>query len=266
MPIDEVFFNFSSRCNMRCNFCYVPFRHHELDVALVDRIATRLSELEFKRIVISGGDPFLHSNLVRLLRQFCTRGHEVHVDSNFKSAPIDLVNQLRTADISVSFGIPLDGSNDQVQAQMRGEAGHFQVACYWIDSLIAAGYRVKVNSVVSALNIEDLDALEEILIALGVTNWSLYQFWPMEKGLLNARKHSIDPSEFAAAVSAIQSRSSIAIGGGDIATRKDKYLFVRTDGDAYTVDPEDHHVYHDLGSIFDPAVLERWSLLRTGRM
>lgn len=235
MTYDEVIFNFTNHCNMHCRFCYVPFSHHSIDDGQIARIAHRISQLQFKRIVVGGGDPLIYPKLIQLLKFFFDNGHEVHVDSNFKVVPSKFIDQLKEAKISLSFGIPVDGSNDKIHSLMRDEQGHFQMVCHWISKLLTAGFEVKVNTVVSAQNIEDINNIELLLLRLGVKHWSLYQFWPMEKGLENIEKYSINTYEFDTVVSSLRARTTIKIGGGNIVQRKPKYFFVRSDGTAYTV-------------------------------
>ena len=92
--------------------------------------------------------------------------------------------------------------------------------------------------------------------------WSLYQFWPMAKGLDNIVEYSITDHEYDTLVSSLRTRSTITIGGGNIAQRKPKYFFVRSDGIVYTVNGHDYQTYYELGSIFDSQVLDRWAATR----
>lgn len=259
LELEKVNFSFTNQCNMRCDFCYVPFRSSAIDEAKINRIVSRISELKIKKVVISGGDPFLYKKLIQLLMQFFESGHAVHLDSNFKNAPLNFLEQLEMAKIVPSFGLPLDGSNENFHSLMRGEKKHFQTVCHWISRLVSAGFDVKVNTVVSSKNIDDLWNIEKLLNTLKIKRWSLYQFWPMATGLENAEKHSIDIIQFDSIVSDLVSHSDIAIGGGSIEERKSNYMFVRSDGGVYTVDPANYHLYVELGSIFDANILERWS-------
>lgn len=254
--ISEVNFNFTYKCNMACPFCYVPFNKQKTDDQFILKIFDRLIEIFPKRIVIGGGDPFMFDGLTQAVESLRQKGISVHIDSNLKRASEKIVTDL--ALLGPTLGFPIDGGAAAIHDAIRAEPGHFYTILERLEMMRAIGLEMKANTVVCRRNIESLRALASLLEGRGVAKWSLYQFWPMASGLKNYENYAVNLSEFEVAVDQIKAVTSLKIGGGSIDQRKSKYLFVRSDGGCYTVNPNDNSQYVELGSVFDQQTLKTW--------
>lgn len=113
LPINELFYSLqgegalagvpsvfvrTSGCNLRCWFCdsyhtsWEP-THAWMDI---DRIVEEVAVHETAdHVVVTGGEPLIHDETVRLLERLDDRGYHVTVETNgtvFREAPIDLAS------------------------------------------------------------------------------------------------------------------------------------------------------------------------------
>lgn len=81
---DTIMYDVTMNCNLRCKHCYnADFLDAgslcEIDV---DKIFSAFSKIEFKNIVIQGGEPLIVSNLEELISKFRKKGINVFVTTN----------------------------------------------------------------------------------------------------------------------------------------------------------------------------------------
>lgn len=78
---------FLGGCNFRCPYCHNPdlvLAPHELKDLSWEKVASRLEALRgwLDGVCVTGGEPTLHSNLPDLLREICSMGFQVKLDTN----------------------------------------------------------------------------------------------------------------------------------------------------------------------------------------
>lgn len=73
----------ASGCNLRCWFCDTPFTSWkpEGEDLAVDEIVRRVTELRASRIVLTGGEPMLFSELIPLSQQLHAAGHHITIET-----------------------------------------------------------------------------------------------------------------------------------------------------------------------------------------
>jgi radical SAM protein with 4Fe4S-binding SPASM domain len=70
LDLAQLWLHITSRCNLRCKHCYYPSRQHvhELPLDTAKRLFEEAAERGVKQIILSGGEPMLHSRIVDLVR------------------------------------------------------------------------------------------------------------------------------------------------------------------------------------------------------
>ncbi len=168
----------SGECNLHCPTCWgTPpsmKQEHGLSewLSLIEKLKV---EYGLESIALTGGEPLMVPG----------------IDSFIKGAKAGLglnVNLLTNAvflgehffsirPYLASISVPLDGSNEMINRRSRGK-DHFSVALDWI-SLISGqhpGLPLKVGTVVSGANIQDVPNIGEVLLDQGFSQtWKLYQ-------------------------------------------------------------------------------------------
>jgi MoaA/NifB/PqqE/SkfB family radical SAM enzyme len=183
----------TERCNMDCEACWVE---HSAAPEMTAREWLAVAEQvrqSAPRITLTGGEPLLHPEFLSIARGVKERGLYLSVNSNgllLGTAAADLV-ALGADDISIS----VDGMAATHDAA-RGVAGSFARVMDGLATLLAArGSRpfpiVRVNTLLSAANIPELEALHHALGELGVDCHSLQHRWFVSPSMLAAHhEHS----------------------------------------------------------------------------
>lgn len=258
----RVIFNFESKCNMACRFCYVPFRRVTSTLEDWQAIVSRVVALGARSIVFGGGDPLAFPEFRTLLRT-TRQAHpavRIHVDTN----GIGFENGDRTVlALANSVGLPFDGSTPAVHDKVRNYKGHFRIVLGVLRELLDAGLWLRINTVVTRENESDLPALGALLDQHDIGLWSLYEFWPTEPAASReADRFGLGHEEFTRATEgARRAVRRIPVDVRSIQDRVKPYLFVNDSGEAYTLDRNDVTRYAPLGSVFDTDILTRWRLI-----
>ncbi len=255
--IDRVIFNFTENCNLPCQFCYIPFDNLSSSLPLWMRIIDRCKEWNPKIIVFGGGDPFIYNDFRALLKYTKESALFIHVDTNSLA--------LRAQDLPIikdhvdQIGLPLDGLQNS-HTKMRNNPKHFEVVIMWLEKLLNLGIRVKINTVVSKINCYDLENLGNLLAGYSISQWCLYQFWPLAKGKDNQDMFALSDKEFFDATQPLKDNFSFThIDIASVTKRLHSHFFVTHTGKVYSEDINDHKNYVPLGDIFDNDILGKWS-------
>lgn len=260
--IERVCLNFGSRCNMSCDYCYIPFNNKHIEPAVTQDVVRRVSALGARVITIGGGDPFSSPGIEAIIETAHAVGLSVHVDSNGIGLRARHRPLLEKA-VSL-FALPLDGANSATHGAMRSSPRHFQTVLDRAKLISESGVPLKINTVVSALNWHELPDMANLVQSLGAQRWSLYQYWALSFGATSSARHSIPQETFSSAVSCLQDLArSVHVEVNPVLERHGTYLFVDQAGNAYTHEPAARDEYRPLGSIFDESTLIAWKTIQT---
>ena len=164
----NVFLHLLTACNLRCRHCYINPEEHGANT-LSFETAVRWLEL-FARdresnLILLGGEPTLHPDLAEIIRRAKGMGFHVTVDSNGYLFH-DLLHRVTPAELDyLSFS--LDGPDAAVNDAIRG-AGGFAVCTENIRRAVDLGFNASLICTVSALNIEHVARMPELVARLGV--------------------------------------------------------------------------------------------------
>ncbi|MBI5641017.1 MAG: radical SAM protein [Nitrospirae bacterium] len=164
----------TNRCNLRCKHCYIdlpshkgPMGGYELPVERVRNILTEFEEMQGLRVLITGGEPLMHSRFSEInaiLPQFA--GRKVLL-TNGLLLNREIIECLNVDEIQVS----IDGMEDAHDA-LRGP-GTFRSAIEAIKLARQSGLGTSVSTMVHAKNLGDFDEMERLFKDLGIRDWSV---------------------------------------------------------------------------------------------
>ncbi|WP_081678637.1 radical SAM protein [Desulfocurvibacter africanus] len=250
--------NFTHKCAMSCDWCYVPFGTPPPTLVMVNRIISRIAELGFNSITIGGGDPFQYPFISDALRHANSSGLFVHVDTNGRNLRQSATNLSLIEEAVDLIGLPLEGSKSQIHGQMRNSPNHFDLVCRRVKWLSKLRDRLKINTVVSALNANNMLELGELMKIIAPARWSLYQYWPLGPAIRAATKHSINDSEFAECTSiltATTKNSNFTLEINNRESRRESYPIIHHDGKIFVHRAFPFSEFTSLGNIFDSNAL-----------
>jgi MoaA/NifB/PqqE/SkfB family radical SAM enzyme len=253
----RVVLNFTHRCALSCEWCYVPFSAPAVKRDTVIRIVERVQALGFRAITLGGGDPLQYRFIEAVLRRAKTLDLFVHVDTHGKGLRETEGTRYLLSECVDLLGLPLDGASAEVHDSMRSAGGHFDMVLQRLRWLKPYMSDVKINTIVSARNVDTLQQLAHLIRKINPMRWSLYQYWPLGPAGAVRSVHDLQDGDFAHATSgatAILAGDSIIVEVNSRQSRRATYPIVHHDGTAFIHSPAPHDSFQEVGSIFDDSV------------
>lgn len=257
--ISRFVFNFRSRCNMHCPYCYIPFVDSSsgnlfLWKSIIDKIAQYSPDI----VTFGGGDPFAHKEFIDLLHYCQKYSFRIHVDTNAIGLPLNRIKEIgQLVDI---IGVPLDGSREQHDF-IRNYHGHFDTISASLNALQEFKIPTKINTVYFP---EYMNQLEYIARKLSeytnIKQWFIYEYWHF-KGI-NEYKKELYEAILPENINKLQKLANIQnIHYSSVNERSPAYIFVSSIGNLYTV-ANDTSQYIELANILDDYADEILSTLQ----
>lgn len=175
-------------CALVCAHCRADAQHHrdplELDTDEGRRLLDQIAEgpAPHPMVVLTGGDPFERDDLEDLVSHGVGAG--LHVSLAPSVTPRltdDRLLALRAAGAS-ALSLSLDGATAATHDGFRGVPGVFDRTGDAARRVRSAGFRLQVNTTVTASNVEELPAVLEIVTRWDAVLWSVFLLVPTGRG------------------------------------------------------------------------------------
>jgi radical SAM protein with 4Fe4S-binding SPASM domain len=160
-------FEITGRCNRACIFCYNRNRRvSSIDPplkTLIRRMNT-LSDLGVICLTITGGEPTVRKDLMKILNHAVQRFHMVVLNSNAESISPELVDYISQTDIRVL--VSLHG-NKESHEQTTG--GHFNTVITNVETMVDRGIDVEIDCVLTKDTYNKIEEMATLLQDIGIT-------------------------------------------------------------------------------------------------
>jgi len=185
----------TSHCNLTCDFCYGPVPGKD-PVDRRDGILEAIAASSARVVTMCGGEPLLIRRIGEYAATLRRCGKSVVLNTNGELLRRRLDQGLSLADFSMA-GISIEGSTAEVHRAMRGEKADFHEVIE-AARLIARepGIRLKLATVVSAVNRDDLPTLAVTVRDLAPDVWRLYQYSSRGDQNVGRERHWLPDDEF----------------------------------------------------------------------
>lgn len=158
----------TDRCNLRCRHCYIAESGgNELSVPLIGDILREFEEMQGLRVLITGGEPLLHSGFRELNEMLPHFSLRKILFTNGLLLRQELLEGLNVDEVQIS----IDGM-EEAHNSLRGE-GTFKTAITSVARCLDSGFDVSVSTMVHAGNLDDFDEMERLFRTLGVKDWTV---------------------------------------------------------------------------------------------
>lgn len=167
-PINYLRLAVTDRCNLRCFYCmpeegihYLP-KKELLTFEEIERLITIMASLGISKIRLTGGEPFVRTDLMQLIRKIVSiDGIEyIHLTTNgiLTSPHINELKELGIASINLSLD-----TLDRERFKKITRRDEFENTWSTLQQLVASEIPVKINAVVmEGKNIEDIIPMVEL--------------------------------------------------------------------------------------------------------
>ncbi|NGZ76912.1 radical SAM/SPASM domain-containing protein [Saccharibacillus alkalitolerans] len=167
-------FSVTSRCNLKCDFCSAsaPEYHSHvkyLNLKEIDRILSQLDELGVLRVSLEGGEPFLRSDFIDIMKLADKYDFEYYVNTNATLITSKIAKEIAKTNVS-KVCISIDGPNEKIHDLCRGQNGAFQKTLSGVRMLHEANVSVDGIITLSKLNADHLIETIEFIGKLGINN------------------------------------------------------------------------------------------------
>ena len=188
--------NITESCNLDCSYCYA--RIAQTGVNMPAEMAVGLAKnLEAKgvwRLVIGGGEPFLHPEIIFILSEILETGISIGIVTN--GIPIrkhydDVLDLSRIHGRRLNLQISIDGPTPEIHDRNRDQG---QAVFAIVERLAADGVRLQLATVVTRHNVETADQVIDVFYP-GVKNYHYMNLMPSRKLLLERAELWPEPEE-----------------------------------------------------------------------
>ncbi len=190
-----VIWELTRACDLACLHCRAEAvtRRNPLELSTEEgkRLMDRARAFGQPLFVLTGGDPLKRPDVVELVAYGASIGLRMAMTPS--GTPLmtpAILQELKAAGLS-RLAVSLDGSNAQIHDAFRGVAGSFDWTIRMLDAARELGLTTQVNTTVSRHNLDDFDALCDLMIERGITLWSVFFLVPTGR----ARPHDVASAE-----------------------------------------------------------------------
>lgn len=174
-------------CALACRHCRAEaIPHHnplELTYAEGCALMDRVRELNPLVFVLTGGDPFMRTDLADLVRYGTSIGLRV-AGSPSGTGLANLENMQRCADAGMRrVAFSLDHWDESSHDAFRGVPGSYAWTMAGIEAARAAGMEIQIGTTVTIHNHQQLAEIARKVEELGVSLWSVFFLVPTGRGL-----------------------------------------------------------------------------------
>jgi radical S-adenosyl methionine domain-containing protein 2 len=185
----------TSHCNLACDFCYGPVPGKD-PVGRRPGILEALAASSARVVTFCGGEPTLVRRIDEYAAVLARRGKSAVLNTNGQLLRRRLDQGFRLAGFAM-VGISIEGSTPEIHRAMRGQKAD-------LDETIEAarlvtkepGVSLKLATVVSGVNRDNLPALAGTVRDLAPDIWRLYQYSGRGDQNFGQRRHALAVGEF----------------------------------------------------------------------
>jgi len=179
--LDTAVWEITLMCNIHCLHCGSSAenvtRKNELTTDEALDLIEQLADIGCRRIVLSGGEPFLRKDWATLSMRIRDLGMSVSYISNGYVINDDIVDLLKLIEpVGISFS--LDGGCAETHDYIRGKEGVFERCINALRKTTDAGLYSSAVTSVHKKNLNELEQILEILMDNGVCAWQVQTATP----------------------------------------------------------------------------------------
>jgi len=192
-------------CNMNCKMCFLRLTPSEMASQGVLRtadewlsLATQAKDAGLLFLLLTGGEPFLYPEFVKLYKGLCELGLIITINSNGTLITEEIADIL-AAHKPRRVNITLYGSSDEIYGRLCGNPNGFTQTVNAVRMLRERGVDVKLNGSMTQYNYEDLPEIQRVAKELDVPlEVDTYMFPSCRKGSIPFDMSSrLDPASAA---------------------------------------------------------------------
>jgi MoaA/NifB/PqqE/SkfB family radical SAM enzyme len=251
----------TSRCTLACDFCYGPVPGKD-PVDLRPLIARNLVESSADVVTFCGGEPLLVKEVGQYAADMRRAGKQTVLNTNGQ-----LLRRRLDEGMPLAFdvvGLSLDGSSEAMHRKMRGDRADFYAVLDAASVVSSSGVTLKMATVISSVNRDDIVSMAELIIQLNPDIWRLYQYVPIGAYNRGRDRHEIPEEDFLEIAEAVKTAvAPLPVFASTASTQGPGCLIVSMDGAVFHAAPDGDIVH---GNCLDRPLDTIWKEIESSRL
>ena len=161
----------TSLCNERCLHCYIPGENkvHGRMMSTEDaiKVINQFAEMQGLRIIFSGGEPFLHKDIFKILKHCRDKDLMIFIQSNISTISDEDILTLRKLNV-FNIQVSLYSTEECVHDQITGIKGSWKRTKNNLEKMVASHIPVMISCPMMKQNYRGYVELQNYARTLGI--------------------------------------------------------------------------------------------------
>lgn len=186
--LNQLYFYLTAGCNLACRHCWLTpkfdpdgTRFPVLPLELFETAIREAKPLGLRTVKLTGGEPFLHPDIKRMLEIVRREELSLVIESNGILCTPELAGEVAKSE-NRSVSISLDGADAATHEWVRGVKGSFEQAKQAVKNLVAVNIRPQIIMSIMRCNVDQIEAMVRLAEELGASSVKFNIIQPTGRG------------------------------------------------------------------------------------
>jgi len=187
-PLNTLYFYLTEGCNLACRHCWIAPKfqsganiYPSLPFEILQDIVRQAKALGLSGVKLTGGEPLMHPDILRILRFIRQEDLALTIESNGVLCTPELAREIALGKSSF-ISISLDGADAETNEWIRGVPGSFNAAVQGIKTLVEAGVRPQIILTIMKKNRHQVEDIIRLAESLGAGSVKYNVMMPCARG------------------------------------------------------------------------------------